>query len=215
MDFLTATATEIADAVGRKEISAEEVATAFISRIEVLEPSVRAFSWYDPDDILRQAQELDRGERGGPLAGVPLGVKDVFDVAGVPTEFFSPIYAGNRPSRDAAVVARLKALGAIMVGKTATTEFAYMHTGPTRNPHDPERTPGSSSAGSGAGMASGFFPWPWVHRPQAPCWSLLRSTAHSLTSRASALSQRRASSRWLRPSIQSAGSGEVLKTWFW
>ncbi|NDV89109.1 amidase [Aurantimonas aggregata] len=158
VNFLTATATEIAHAVARRDTTAEKVARAFIARVEELEPYVHAFSWYDPQDILRQADEIDRGERGGPLAGVPLGVKDVFDTRDIPTEFFSPIYAGNKPSRDAAVVARLRAMGAIVMGKTATTEFAFMHTGPTRNPHDLDRTPGSSSAGSAAGVAAGFFP---------------------------------------------------------
>ena len=75
-----------------------------------------------------------------------------------PTCFFSPIYEGNRPSRDAHVVSLLRQAGAVIMGKTHTTEFAYMHTGPTRNPHDLHRTPGSSSAGSAAGIAAGFFP---------------------------------------------------------
>jgi Asp-tRNA(Asn)/Glu-tRNA(Gln) amidotransferase A subunit family amidase len=158
VNFLEATASEIVEAIARKEISATDVAAGFLARIAAYEPTIRAFAWHAPEDVLRQAQAVDRGERRGPLAGVPLGVKDIFDTAGIPTEFFSPIYRGNTPSRDAAVVARLKAAGAVMMGKTATTEFAFMHTGPTRNPHDIERTPGSSSAGSGAGMGAGFFP---------------------------------------------------------
>ncbi|PMZ59840.1 amidase, partial [Pseudomonas sp. GW247-3R2A] len=82
---------------------------------------------------------------------------DIFDTAAYPTQFFSPIYANHQPSRDAHVVTLLRQAGALIIGKTHTTEFAYMHTGPTRNPHDLARTPGSSSAGSAAGMAAGFF----------------------------------------------------------
>jgi Asp-tRNA(Asn)/Glu-tRNA(Gln) amidotransferase A subunit family amidase len=92
------------------------------------------------------------------LIGIPIGVKDIFDTVDYPTEFFSPLYAGNRPTRDAYVVARLKHAGGIVMGKTHTAEFACYHTGPTRNPRDHRRTPGSSSAGSAAGIAAGFFP---------------------------------------------------------
>ena len=151
MNVIEATAGEIATAVARGRISATEVCQAFLSRIEAFEPTIRAFSHLDPDDALAQAARIDAQPEKGELADVPVGVKDIYDTAGMPTEFFSAIYAGNRPSRDAAVVARLRAAGAIVIGKTTTTEFAYMHTGPTRNPHDLSRTPGSSSAGSGAG----------------------------------------------------------------
>jgi Asp-tRNA(Asn)/Glu-tRNA(Gln) amidotransferase A subunit family amidase len=92
------------------------------------------------------------------LAGVPVGVKDNYDTVDHPTAFYSPIYEDNRPSRDAQVVSLLRQAGALIMGKTHTTEFAYMHTGPTRNPQDSRRTPGSSSAGSAAGLAAGFFP---------------------------------------------------------
>lgn len=84
----------------------------------------------------RQAQCLGSPQINGLLAGVPVGVKDIIDTGDHPTAFYSPIYAHNRPSQDAHVVALLRQAGAVIMGKTHTTEFAYMHTGPTRNPHD-------------------------------------------------------------------------------
>lgn len=95
---------------------------------------------------------------GGPLAGVPIGVKDIFDTADLPTECGSVIYKGRRPERDAWLVAKLRALGAVIAGKTVTTEFAYFAPGRTRNPHDPARTPGGSSSGSAAAVADGMVP---------------------------------------------------------
>jgi Asp-tRNA(Asn)/Glu-tRNA(Gln) amidotransferase A subunit family amidase len=157
MDLNTATASQIVAAAARGSITAEAVAAHFLTRISEHEPAIQAFASFDADAVRAQASNADASEVKGPLHGLCLGVKDIYDTADHPTRYFSPIYAHHRPSRDAAVVALLRAAGAIVMGKTATTEFAYMHTGPTRNPHDPGRTPGSSSAGSGAGMAAGFF----------------------------------------------------------
>jgi Asp-tRNA(Asn)/Glu-tRNA(Gln) amidotransferase A subunit family amidase len=92
------------------------------------------------------------------LFGLPVAVKDIFDTADMPTTYGSSIYANHRPAVDAACVARLRAAGAIIIGKTVTTEFAYWHAGSTRNPHDTSRTPGGSSSGSCAGLAAGMFP---------------------------------------------------------
>jgi Asp-tRNA(Asn)/Glu-tRNA(Gln) amidotransferase A subunit family amidase len=94
----------------------------------------------------------------GPLFGLPLGVKDIFDTADMPTAYGSPIWAGHRPRADAASVALARAAGAVVLGKTVTTEFAYRHPGPTTHPRDPSRTPGGSSSGSAAGVALGCFP---------------------------------------------------------
>jgi Asp-tRNA(Asn)/Glu-tRNA(Gln) amidotransferase A subunit family amidase len=95
----------------------------------------------------------------GPLAGVPVGVKDIVDVAGVPTRCGSPVRADAPPAdHDAALVRMLRGAGAVVVGKTVTTEFAYFDPGPTRNPHDPSRTPGGSSSGSAAAVAAGMVP---------------------------------------------------------
>ncbi|QJI31402.1 amidase [Pseudomonas sp. ADAK18] len=151
MNHLDATA--IAEAVRSGTTTAAAVAEHFLGLIERHEPAIQAFASFDPQAVRQQTQGAE-----GPLAGVPVGIKDIFDTVDHPTEFYSPIYQGNRPSRDAHVVALLRQAGAVIMGKTHTTEFAYMHTGPTRNPHDLSRTPGSSSAGSAAGMAVGFFP---------------------------------------------------------
>jgi Asp-tRNA(Asn)/Glu-tRNA(Gln) amidotransferase A subunit family amidase len=157
-NFNQADATAISHMVRSDMVSAESVAEHFLDCVEAQEHSVQAFVAVDPDQVRRQARQIKNRNTNGLLAGVPVGIKDIFDTADHPTGFYSPIYAGNCPSRDAHVVALLRQAGAVIMGKTHTTEFAYMHTGPTRNPHDFERTPGSSSAGSAAGMAAGFFP---------------------------------------------------------
>ena len=112
----------------------------------------------------------------GPLHGLPLGVKDIFDTADMPSAYGSPIWHGHRPRADAAAIAWARASGAVVIGKTVTTEFAYRHPGPTANPHDPARTPGGSSSGSAAGVAAGYFPFALgtqtagsVIRPAAYC----------------------------------------------
>ncbi|WP_149086496.1 amidase [Pseudomonas prosekii] len=147
-------ATALSEAVRSGEISAAAIAESCLERIQTQEPDVHAFVSFDPQQVREQAAQINRQ---GLLAGVPVGVKDIFDSADHPTQFFSPIYAGHQPSRDAHAVTLLRQAGALIMGKTHTTEFAYMQTGPTRNPHDLLRTPGSSSAGSAAGMAADFF----------------------------------------------------------
>lgn len=114
--------------------------------------------------------------RTGVLHGLPLGVKDALDTADLPTEYNSPIWAGYRPRADSACVAWARAAGAIVLGKTVTTEFATRHPGPTTNPHDPARTPGGSSSGSAAAVAAHFVPFAFgtqtagsVIRPAAYC----------------------------------------------
>jgi Asp-tRNA(Asn)/Glu-tRNA(Gln) amidotransferase A subunit family amidase len=104
----------------------------------------------------RQAQESALAAL--PLRGLPVGVKDIFDTVDFPTEFGSPIYAGNRPRQDAALVALVRRAGGIVLGKTVTTELAYLQPAKTRNPHNPARSPGGSSSGSAAGVAAGMFP---------------------------------------------------------
>ncbi|MFJ2463299.1 amidase [Pseudomonas sp. NPDC087615] len=153
-----ADATAISQMVRSGVVSAETVAEHFLECVESQERNINAFVSFDPDRVRSQACQLKNSDAKGLLAGVPVGVKDIFDTMDHPTRFYSPIYEDNRPSRDAHVVALLRQAGAVIMGKTHTTEFAYMHTGPTRNPHDLDRTPGSSSAGSAAGMAAGFFP---------------------------------------------------------
>jgi Asp-tRNA(Asn)/Glu-tRNA(Gln) amidotransferase A subunit family amidase len=104
------------------------------------------------------AQALDRSGKRGPLIGVPVGVKDIIDTADMPTEYGSPIYRNNRPNGDAACVALSRKAGAVIMGKTVTSEFANVHPGKTRNPHDPSRTPGGSSSGSAAAIAASMVP---------------------------------------------------------
>ncbi|MGF6330300.1 Asp-tRNA(Asn)/Glu-tRNA(Gln) amidotransferase A subunit family amidase [Pseudomonas sp. BS3782 TE3695] len=147
-------ATALSEAVASGETSTATIAEHFLECIQTLEPDIQAFVSFDAHQVRAAAAQCP-GQ--GVLAGVPVGIKDIFDSADHPTQFFSPIYAGHQPSRDAHVVTLLRQAGALIMGKTHTTEFAYMHTGPTRNPHNLARTPGSSSAGSAAGMAAGFF----------------------------------------------------------
>ena len=125
---------------------------ACLDRLAAREPMVQAMAFFDP------AQARAAIPRPGPLHGLPIGVKDVLDTADMPSEYNSAIWRGHRPSADAACVAWAKAAGAVVLGKTVTTEFATRTPGPTTNPHDPARTPGGSSSGSAAGVAAGFFP---------------------------------------------------------
>jgi Asp-tRNA(Asn)/Glu-tRNA(Gln) amidotransferase A subunit family amidase len=151
--------TDLVEAVRSGRVSAVELTTDVLSRITAREYDLRAWSHLDPDLALAQARELDDapGPRG-PLHGIPVGVKDIIDTADQPTAHGSPIYAGNLPARDATLVARLRAAGAVVVGKTVTTEFALFDPGPTTNPHDPARTPGGSSSGSAAAVGAGTLP---------------------------------------------------------
>lgn len=154
----TADAGMIAEQVRTARISPAEVAEHFLAQTHAREADIQAFVSLDPAALRTQVAQLKGPALNGLLAGVPVGVKDIIDTHDHPTCFYSPIYQGNQPSRDAHVVTLLRQAGALIMGKTHTTEFAYMQTGPTRNPHDLNRTPGSSSAGSAAGMAAGFFP---------------------------------------------------------
>jgi Asp-tRNA(Asn)/Glu-tRNA(Gln) amidotransferase A subunit family amidase len=150
---------DLVAAVRSREMSAVELTTDVLSRISARESDLRAWTHLDPDLALAQARALDAapGPRG-PLHGIPVGVKDIVATADQPTANGSPIYAGDRPERDATLVARLRAAGAVVVGKTVTTEFALFDPGPTTNPHDPSRTPGGSSSGSAAAVGAGTLP---------------------------------------------------------
>ncbi len=152
-----ADAHSIAEQVRTARLSPGVVAEHFLTQIDAREAAIQAFAAHDPQCVRKQAQGLSSPRLNGVLAGVPVGIKDIIDTCDHPTGFYSPIYSNNWPSRDAHVVALLRQAGAVIMGKTHTTEFAYMKTGPTRNPHDLRRTPGSSSAGSAAGMAAGLF----------------------------------------------------------
>ena len=130
-------------------------------RIEARDKDVKAWKALDWDFVGRQIDELaaQPTEQRGPLFGQPVGIKDIFDTADLPTGYGSDIYEGHQPGADAAAVARLRAAGAIILGKTVSTEFAYWKAGPTRNPLDLARTPGGSSSGSAAAVADGMVPF--------------------------------------------------------
>ena len=136
-------------------LKAEEALEACLARIAEREPVVRAWVIVDEAGARAQARAADRGEARGVLAGIPVAVKDIVDTAGLPTEYGSPIYRGHQPKADAACVALARAAGAVIVGKTVTTEFANLTAGPTTNPHNPRHTPGGSSSGSAAAVADG------------------------------------------------------------
>lgn len=152
------TASEIAAAVAAGTITCEAVVRACLDRIAAREPAVQAWQYLDPDQAIARARSIDRGNRRGPLAGVPFGVKDIIDTCDMPTEYGTPIHRGYRPAKDAACVALARKAGGVLIGKTVTTEFANVTPGKTRNPFDPERTPGGSSSGSGAAVADFMVP---------------------------------------------------------
>jgi Asp-tRNA(Asn)/Glu-tRNA(Gln) amidotransferase A subunit family amidase len=143
-------------------ITSQQLVEACLARIREVDDDVQAWAFLDADHALAQARAADEwrmsGRPTGPLHGVPVGLKDIIDTADMPTEHGSVLHAGRTPSRDATVVSMLRAAGAIVMGKTVTTEFATRTPGKTRNPHDPAHTPGGSSSGSAAAVAAGMVP---------------------------------------------------------
>src|SRR6202163_1597396 len=140
------------------ELTAEAVVRSCLDRIREREPVVRAWTHLADAAALAAARECDKGAKRGVLRGVPFGVKDIFDTADMPSGYGSPIYTGCRPSFDASAVALPRAAGAILLGKTVTTEFPNRHPGPTSNPHNPAYRPGGSSSGSAASVADFMVP---------------------------------------------------------
>jgi Asp-tRNA(Asn)/Glu-tRNA(Gln) amidotransferase A subunit family amidase len=153
-----ATALELARGLEAGELTAERIVRACLERIAAREPTVRAWTHLDRDGALAAARRLDRTARSGVLHGIPVGVKDIIDTADMPTGYGSPIYARHQPCADAATVALARAAGAVVLGKTVTTEFANRHAGPTTNPHNPAFSPGGSSSGSAAAVADAMVP---------------------------------------------------------
>ena len=155
-------AVEMRDRLASGALRAVELVRACLARIAELEPRVGAWAWNDDGYALAQAERLDQwrqsGRSLGPLHGLPVGLKDVSDTRGRPTDNGTPIDAGRVPAEDAWIVARLRAAGAIILGKTVTTECAFLHPGRTRNPHNLDHTPGGSSQGSAAAVAAGMVP---------------------------------------------------------
>lgn len=158
-DYASASLKQLAASIARREVSVEEVARAGIAHIEEYEPAVYAWQYFDPQQVITQARQLDAQAHDGLLFGIPIGVKDLMDTADMPTTYGSPIYENYRPLVDAACVAASRNAGALVMGKTVTTEFATFLPGPTRNPHAAaDHTPGGSSSGSAAAVASGMVP---------------------------------------------------------
>jgi Asp-tRNA(Asn)/Glu-tRNA(Gln) amidotransferase A subunit family amidase len=153
------TASEAARAIARGRLTSETLVRSCLERIEAHEAKVQAWAFLDPALAIRRARMLDRTRRSyGPLHGIPIGLKDIIDTADMPTEYNSRIYRGYRPAADAACVARLREAGAIILGKTATSEFAGLSPAQTRNPHDFRHTPGGSSSGSAASVGDLMVP---------------------------------------------------------
>ncbi|MEE9539838.1 MAG: amidase [candidate division NC10 bacterium] len=143
-------------------MTSEGLVSACLERIAAIEDGIGAWAYLDADHALKQACEADRiqqdGQTLGPLHGIPVGVKDIFDTGDMPTEDGTVLHAGRQPQEDATAVALLREAGAVILGKTVTTELAVYAPGKTRNPHDLERTPGGSSSGSAAAVAAGMVP---------------------------------------------------------
>lgn len=166
------TATEATRRIGAGRLRPEELIEACLARIAEREPTVRAFAHLDP----AAARKAAASAASGPLRGLPVGVKDVLDTGDMPSQYGSPIWSGWQPKADSAPVAWARAAGAVVIGKSVTTEFATRTPGPTTNPHNPAHTPGGSSSGSAAGVAAGFFPLAYgtqtagsIIRPAAFC----------------------------------------------
>ncbi len=167
-------AIQLARQLASRELTATDVVSACLERIAEREGEVQAWEFLEPDHALAQARELDRGPVRGLLHGLPVGVKDLFDTADMPTTYGSPIYAGHRPAADAASVALCREQGALMLGKTVTTEFATFTPGKTRNPHRLTQTPGGSSSGSAAAVADCMVPLAFASQTAA---SVIRPAA--------------------------------------
>ena len=191
-------ATDAARLIRDGIISSEQLVESCLARIDEVDPQVQAWAFLDRAYALEQARAADErrlsGAAIGPLHGVPVGIKDIFDTADMPTEYGSAIYAGRTPSRDATIVSRLRAAGAVIMGKTVTTEFAYFSPGKTRNPHSPEHTPGGSSSGSAAAVGANMVPLAVgsqtngsTIRPAAYCGIVGFKPTHGLISRHGAL----------------------------
>ena len=162
VDITSLSAAQALAALQEGRTSAEELVRGCLARIHADEPRVQAWAFVDETRALEQARNVDRvrreGHKTGPLHGLPVGVKDIIDTEDMPTEDGTVLHAGRRPGRDAAVVERLRSAGAVIMGKTVTTELATYAPGKTRNPVNPEHTPGGSSSGSAAAVAAHMVP---------------------------------------------------------
>jgi len=159
MDLFPLGLTDVLRAYREGRATVQDYVASCSARIAQLEPTVQAWEWFDAQRAMADAEERAGGILADlPLYGIPVGVKDIINTRGIPTRMGSRIFYNNAPSHSAWVVRRLEALGGLVMGKTVTTEFAYRTPGKTRNPWNPAHTPGGSSSGSAAAVASGFVP---------------------------------------------------------
>jgi Asp-tRNA(Asn)/Glu-tRNA(Gln) amidotransferase A subunit family amidase len=186
-------ATELARRLQRRELSAEALARACLERVAEREPELQAWTHVATDAALARAKALDQGTVQGLLHGLPIGVKDIFDTHDMPTRYGSPIYANHRPGSDAAAVALAREAGAVLLGKTATTEFSTFQPSPTRNPRNTKHTPGGSSSGSCAAVGDHMVPLAFgaqtaasIIRPAAYCGVVGYKPSFGLISRVGA-----------------------------
>ena len=162
MNLAQLSVAESAAAIRAGEITSVELVDSCLARIAEREETVQAWAYLDPEHARKQARERHEARQAGmalgPLHGVPVGVKDIFDTSDMPTEDGTVLHAGRRPLYDCTVVSQLRQAGAVIMGKTVTTELAVLHPAKTRNPHNPEHTPGGSSSGSAAAVADTMVP---------------------------------------------------------
>ena len=153
-DSYKLTATEALDAFASGRLSSVDLVKSCLAQIEATDDRIKAWAFLDGDVALAQAAECDRirkaGLATGALHGIPVGLKDIIDTAKMPTERGTPIFAGRQTDHVARLVERLREAGAVIMGKTVTTELAFVHANETRNPHNPDHSPGGSSSGSAA-----------------------------------------------------------------
>ena len=169
------TAVEAGRQIAAGEITSEALVRSCLERIEDRDPDVEAWTHLDPDYALAGAREADSSPAKSPLHGVPFAVKDVIDSGDLPTEYGAPaIHGGHRPERDAACVAAMRSAGAVLMGKTVSTEFATFWPGKTKNPHNPGHTPGGSSSGSAAAVGASMVPFAFGNQTAG---SLIRPAA--------------------------------------
>lgn len=155
-------ATEAAEHINAGRLSSVQLVQSCLDRIAETDGDINAWAYLDPDHAMEQAASLDRRRRAGyatgPLHGLPVGLKDICDTRDMPTQRGTPIFEGRQTDDDARIVEMLREAGAVIMGKTVTTELAFVHANETRNPHNVDRTPGGSSSGSAAAVAAGHVP---------------------------------------------------------
>jgi Asp-tRNA(Asn)/Glu-tRNA(Gln) amidotransferase A subunit family amidase len=158
----TLSATEAVDAIASGMLSSVELVQSCVNRIAETDDAIKAWAYLDGAHALAQAAECDRirkaGYATGPLHGVPVGLKDIIDTRDMPTQRGTPIFAARQTNNDARLVELLREAGAVIMGKTVTTELAFVHANETRNPHNPAHSPGGSSSGSAAAVAAQHVP---------------------------------------------------------